>query len=184
MALRHPAIIIQLRWWGHTEPGVEASSFRIPGCHVQSQLSHLHSQEQGMKSRHKNQRESCIMGVPSTGCYTKRNPRMICSWGHTEVPWQCCKMDARFHNPPSAILLNLSHITFLASLKWQTFAKDLKRNSATCSSCIPLLVMPSKICDGSSNELKEPSHSGDSSKKKSMFFPWGDPLWGEGSRER
>lgn len=110
--------------------------------------------------------ESCVMGVPSTGCYTKRNPRMVCIWGHMELPWQCCKMDARFHNPPSAIILNLSHITFLASLKWQTFAKNLKHNSATSSSHIPSLVRPSKIRNGSSNEPEEPSHSGGSSKKR------------------
>lgn len=106
------------------------------------------------------------MGVPSTGCYTKRNAGMVCSWGHMELPWQRCKMDARFHNPPSAILLHRSHITFLASSKWQTFANDLKRNSSTSSSRTPSRVTPSKIRGSSSNEPGEPSHSGDSSEKR------------------
>lgn len=150
----------------------------------QSQLFYLHPQEWGIKSQAKKQRETCIKGVASTGCHTKRNPRMVCSWEHTELPWPCCKMDAPFHNPPSTILLNLSHITFLASLKGQTFAEDLKCNSATFSSHIPSLVVPPKSRDSSSNEPEEPLHSGGSSKKKSTFFPGGDPLQGEGRRER
>lgn len=167
MALRHPANITQLRWWGCTEPGVEALSFQIPGCHVQSQLflpSLIGTGNEVM--RPKKHGKSCIMGVPSTGCYTKTDPRMVCSWGHWELSWHCCNMDARFHNPHSAILLNLSHITLLTPLKRQTFAKVLKHNSTISSFCIPLLVMPSKFHDGSSNKPERHSYSGDSNKKR------------------
>lgn len=113
MAPTHTTIIIQLRWWGCTETGVEASSFQIPGCSLTFTLRNMEWSHVKKKYR-----ESYVMGVPGTGCYTKRNPRMVCSWGHMELPWQCCKMAAHFHNPPSAILLNSSHKTFLSSLKW------------------------------------------------------------------
>lgn len=142
---------------------------------MRSPSSHTHSQ--GMKSRARNHRESCTMGVPSMECYTTRILGMVYIWGHMELPWQCCKMDVHFHNPPSAILLNLSHITFFASSKWQTSAKDLKRSSPASNSHIPSPVMLAKIHNSSSNEPEEPKHSEGAKKEHFLPLRWLPVRW-------
>lgn len=139
--------------------------------------SHIHLQ--GMKSRNKTHRD-WHYGYPQHGMLHQKDSQDRLHLSHMELPWQCCKMDAHFHNPPSAILLNHSHIAFSASFKWQTSAKDLKHSRPTSNSQMSSPVMLAKIRNSSSNEPEEPKHS---EQEKSIFFPWGDPLWGEGSGE-
>lgn len=164
MALRHPANITQLRWWGCIEAGVEAVSFQIPGCHVQSQLSYLTEQE--MKSWNKKTQKKLCYRCPQHRGYTKRDPRMVCSWGHSEFSWHCCNMDAHFHYPHSAMLLNLSHITLLTPSKWQTFAKVLKHNSTISSFCIPSVACHQSSMTAALTSQNNTRISGDSSKKR------------------
>lgn len=151
---------------------IHLSRFQALTCSPSS-----HIPLQGMKSRNKKQRESGTVGVLSTECYTKRIPGMDHSWGHMELPWQCCKMDVHFHNPPSAILLHHSHVTFSASFKWQTFAKDLKCSNPTSNSRIPSPVMLAKIRNSSCNEPEEFSHSEGARKEPFLPLRWSAVRW-------
>lgn len=125
------------------------------------------------------------MGVLSTGRYTKRNPRMVHNWGYTELPWQRCKVDACFHNPLSATLLNLSHVTFLSSLKWQILPRT--RNATMQLPALACLCQSGhqRSVTAALNEPEEPSHSGGSSKKRARssleVIPWEVKAVGKGS---